>query len=253
MSIKLMTTVWQLELEPTDKLVLLALADNASDEGHCYPSVSTLVRKSNLNERTVQRVLSRLEEGGHITKRLRTGRSTVYDVHPNENQPPAQRHPRHSATPGTAPPAPGVRPPPPPAQDRDTPGVRPPITIIEPSIEPSLERTHARANRLNGIDDSTRQYAQAAGMLSKALREKGVIVTCANPVLIDWLRDGFTSEQLIDAVEAARMNPGCPDPLPAKWLDKVVRDAGRRVSRSNPDPVSLVTWRPEEESEHASA
>ena len=37
MSIKYMTKVWQLqELEPNQKLVFLAICDNANDEGICY-------------------------------------------------------------------------------------------------------------------------------------------------------------------------------------------------------------------------
>ena len=47
MSIRLMTLVWDMEqLNPTDTLVLLALADNASDEGNCFPSIGTIAKKN---------------------------------------------------------------------------------------------------------------------------------------------------------------------------------------------------------------
>jgi hypothetical protein len=47
---------------PSLKLVLLALADNANDNGYCYPSINHLVEKSELGKRQVLRYLDRLEE-----------------------------------------------------------------------------------------------------------------------------------------------------------------------------------------------
>ena len=80
MSIKLMTAVWQLQLTHTDKLVLLALADNASDEGLCWPSVTTLMRKTCLSRRGVQAAVARLQAEGHLERVFRDGRSTNYIV-----------------------------------------------------------------------------------------------------------------------------------------------------------------------------
>jgi hypothetical protein len=40
-----------------EKLVLLALADCANDEGRCWPSASTLARKTGEGERTVRRAV----------------------------------------------------------------------------------------------------------------------------------------------------------------------------------------------------
>ena len=51
-----------------ERLVLLALADACSrDDGTgCWPSIATIARKANISERTVQRVLDRLERTGHL-------------------------------------------------------------------------------------------------------------------------------------------------------------------------------------------
>ena len=39
MSIALMTKVWRMDLPTTDKMVLLALADAANDDGMCWTAV----------------------------------------------------------------------------------------------------------------------------------------------------------------------------------------------------------------------
>ena len=81
MSIALMTEVWKLDLQAARKMVLLALADNANDEGtNCYPSVGTIVEKCSMSERTVQGHLQSLEETGLIQRKERSGRSTHYTL-----------------------------------------------------------------------------------------------------------------------------------------------------------------------------
>jgi len=67
MSIKLMTAVWQhAAVDGRRLLLLLALADNCSDEGMCYPSVKYLAQKTRQSERNVQYALRYLEENGWI-------------------------------------------------------------------------------------------------------------------------------------------------------------------------------------------
>lgn len=82
MSIRLMTIVWEMQnLTPTQKLILLALADNASDEGVCWPSITTLSRKSSLARSTVAEQLNDLEQLKLIVRdRGNSHRSTVYTV-----------------------------------------------------------------------------------------------------------------------------------------------------------------------------
>ena len=52
-----MNWAWRQALTPTLKLVLMALADAADDQGVCWPSVSTLAKKCSVSTRTVRRSL----------------------------------------------------------------------------------------------------------------------------------------------------------------------------------------------------
>lgn len=135
MSIKIMTLVWSLDMPATQKIVLLALADNANDEGDCYPSVATLVAKCGLSERSIQSVISKHQDAGHLHCNFRTGRSTIYKLHPRSTCTPAAPAPPHLVHPT---PAPGA--PPPPQHLHPTPAAPAPITVIEPSIESSCNR-----------------------------------------------------------------------------------------------------------------
>jgi hypothetical protein len=99
MSIKLMTLVWELDLSPGEKLVLLALADQANDEGRqCWPSVATIAHRSGQGERTVRRAFAELEKKGHLTRDHRDGNSTQYHVHPCQNGTPAKSAPLPKTT-----------------------------------------------------------------------------------------------------------------------------------------------------------
>jgi hypothetical protein len=73
MSIVAMNWVWQLKLKPSVKFVLLALADAADDSGYCWPSIKTIADKTNLDDRSVQRILSKLKTNNlvQIQKRFR--------------------------------------------------------------------------------------------------------------------------------------------------------------------------------------
>lgn len=106
MSIALMTVAWALEIGSTDKLVLLALADNANDAGVCWPSMATIARKCGLSERAARVAMRRLEAGGHVSSTDRTGTSRLYTVHPGTSCPPARRAPRQDMPVTPAPAAP---------------------------------------------------------------------------------------------------------------------------------------------------
>ena len=143
MSIKIMSLVWELNLPTTQKMVLLALADNANDQGVCWPSISTLEVKTSLHRATVIRVIADLESDRHLTRSSETGKTNTYSIHPSHTatsrteQPVAHGDPT-SRTERLVPVAHGD----------PTRRTGRPRTIIEPSVEPSLN-TQTRAR---GVD-----------------------------------------------------------------------------------------------------
>jgi hypothetical protein len=55
-----MNWAWHQDLKPVPKLVLMALADAADDQGICWPSVATIAVKVGVSTRTVRRVMQTL-------------------------------------------------------------------------------------------------------------------------------------------------------------------------------------------------
>lgn len=66
MSIKLMTLAWDLRLQPTIKLVLLAMCDWANETGICFPSIPTVAHKTSISPRHCQRIMAGLIADGLI-------------------------------------------------------------------------------------------------------------------------------------------------------------------------------------------
>jgi len=93
-----MTRVWDLDLPDSDKIVLLALADCANDEGHCWPSVASLVRKCSKSERTIQGSIKRLVDDGLLTRREVPGKGCNYTVLPQKQPRPAEAAPPQGTT-----------------------------------------------------------------------------------------------------------------------------------------------------------
>lgn len=73
MSVKVSTWAWSLPLKGNEKLVLLALADHANDEGRCWPSIESLVEKCGLSRSPIIEHLKKLHQLGLFTK------ETLYD------------------------------------------------------------------------------------------------------------------------------------------------------------------------------
>lgn len=55
------------ELEPSDRMVLVALSSFADQQGYCWPSIASIARRARFSERTVQYSLKRLLDLGAIS------------------------------------------------------------------------------------------------------------------------------------------------------------------------------------------
>lgn len=61
MSIKLMSQAWELQtMAASKKLLLLAMCDWANDVGLCFPSMSTIARRTCISKRQCQRIMNEL-------------------------------------------------------------------------------------------------------------------------------------------------------------------------------------------------
>jgi len=77
-----MGLVWEMKLKPVAKLVLLTLADHANDEGECYPSLSTIARKTGLSRSTVCEHLNRFATAGILRREAKSSKkgTTHYQI-----------------------------------------------------------------------------------------------------------------------------------------------------------------------------
>lgn len=135
MSTIIMSVCWPLQgMSGPQKAVLISLADNANDEGVCWPSIARISQRTCLSERTVQTAIKWLGSVGILSVRERIGRSTVYTLTPAAYSPPHVVHPAADA-------------PSPPQLTTKTPAAAAPRTVIEPSSEPSLQEGDANVQK----------------------------------------------------------------------------------------------------------
>lgn len=88
MSTIIMSACWPLQgLTPAQKAVLISLADNANDEGVCWPSVAKIAERTCLSERAVQQAIKVLNECRALSIEARQGRSTMFTVTPADAAP----------------------------------------------------------------------------------------------------------------------------------------------------------------------
>ena len=161
-------------LGPTERLVMLALADHADDDGKCYPSVLRLCERTGLSERAVQTNVKKLIEAGYLSVHFGGGKghANLYFIsaNPAGNAPYEAAKPRTKCTPQEMHPAAGA--PQTPQQVRSNPAAdapEPSGTTKEPSIEAAPPKTRRRPevplppnwvpNDRNIADAETRQFS----------------------------------------------------------------------------------------------
>lgn len=128
-----------MRLPAVSKAVLISLADQANDEGVCWPSVATICDRTCYSERAVRKALRWLEAVGLLIAEIGAMRSNRYTLRPEAYRPGLHavevtepeapqdaaeaQPPRHDVPPGTScPPAPRA----------PHPGTTCPLTVIEP-------------------------------------------------------------------------------------------------------------------------
>lgn len=101
MSVRVMSAVWALDLPAGEKLLLLALADCANDDGLCWPGMKNLSAKTGKGERSLQAAIKALCAAGHLTRDELPGKGCNYTVHPQATLPltPAEIAPRRNCAP----------------------------------------------------------------------------------------------------------------------------------------------------------
>ena len=74
-----MGKVWRRDdLNTTEKMVLLSLADYSNIHGHCWPAVETLAQRCSIGDRQVRRIIKKLEADGLLIVKNRGRRSNYY-------------------------------------------------------------------------------------------------------------------------------------------------------------------------------
>jgi hypothetical protein len=123
MSTMISAACWPLQgMSVSQKAVLISLADQASDDGVCWPAVKSIALRTCLSERAVQDALAWLQAVGIVFREYRANTSTSYTIRPSKYDPSKAPSTRQRAAKNTgangAPPAdsaPGANGAPPPA------------------------------------------------------------------------------------------------------------------------------------------
>ena len=77
MSFSVGKRVWAIPMPATDKLVLLALAHYADDNGQCWPSLDKLGKDTGLHPKSVSRSIRRLKKRKLIETKRRMNSSSI--------------------------------------------------------------------------------------------------------------------------------------------------------------------------------
>jgi DNA-binding Lrp family transcriptional regulator len=232
LSIKVIQWVWDCsQSKNAERLVLLAIADNAADDGsHAYPSLAELQRKANLSERAVRDALRRLEAAGELKTHIGGGRggTNYYTVimtpcdrrNPADSAPAKTRNPEESAG----------------GEGQNLPGGgadSAPGTVPEPSPEPSssfdAKASPTAQTILKSFIDwlglpaqgSVKLSSRAIGIYAKTLKEllgEGFDEGLLKRALAAMHERGLTGRptllhSFVVEVQASRPTSGAPKPF----------------------------------------
>lgn len=258
MSTIIMSQCWPLQMGRTEKSVLISLADNANDQGVCWPAVDTIAMRCCLSDRAVQKAMDWLEAHGLISRQRKTGRSTVYTVTPGnyqapekapKKQPPNAVHPRSAFTPEGGSPPNGVHPTPEAGSPPPPNGVHQPPNAVhpnrkEPTAEPSGNRQGAPARKAKtekhpaGFDAVWAIYPRKEG---KADAEKAFRKLAPDAALLAVILAAIERQKAGTSwrEEGGKFIPHCSTWLNGKrWQDEAMPEAvdGGTNGTGNDDP-----------------
>ncbi len=230
MSLKLTSLAWESGHPQGEKMVLLAICDAASDEGVAWPSVQTMANKCSMGVRTVQDHLNALEKIGAVSRKYRSGSSTMYYVFPAKFRTPAESAPPQISHP--------------------TPADFAPRTVSEPSVnrkgtvcisdQPSevFGEADQKASAEGGIDPAV---DARLGPLCRTLRTLNVDAAPHQLKHPDWLAllGRCSDDDIVGVAELAKAKkPG--QRIALAYLAAMLSDAGTGIppSRASPRPAS---------------
>lgn len=90
MSTRIMSDCWSLQMPPTAKAILISLADNANDDGYCWPSIATISERTCFGKTAVIDAIKWLEDHGALRADRSNGRGTRYILSPGSYQQPVR-------------------------------------------------------------------------------------------------------------------------------------------------------------------
>ncbi|WP_206515102.1 helix-turn-helix domain-containing protein [Xanthomonas sp. BRIP62411] len=185
MSTLIMSQCWPMTMPPSPKAVLISLADNANDQGHCWPSIPTICERTCLSERTVHGAIRWLESAGLVTADRANGRHTRYVITPDAYQPPQQLHPRSGCTPAAA-------------------AGEPPQNLHKPPQMPQSPPQQLRSNRKEPKSNNSEAPASASpknrlltfDSWNASLGDEDAI--CADDPVFSWAEKAAIPEEFIE-------------------------------------------------------
>jgi len=74
------------------------------------------------------------------------------------------------------------------------------------------------------------------GLIAKTLRPLNISITSQNPILLAWISDGFTLDEITESVDICKTKLGDKKPIAAKYLDAVIRSERTQQPTSRDKP-----------------
>lgn len=158
-----MTWAWEQDCKPGEKLTLLALADPANEQGHCWPSTARLVEKTGYSRATIFAHFASLEEAGLLWREERTrpdGSRSSSIIHLGVPRPdvgregPATRTASHPESGRQEPLSKNLQPPHSPPEG----GRRRRADPVTPDDDPDFNRVHVAYGRFGGKKEARRAW-----------------------------------------------------------------------------------------------